>query len=69
MGGLFYGFFFGNFRLFFTDNGQFRGGVVNLPLPGIQLTPMPSHIVSVPQQSTNCLDKQIFGAGVSRRFS
>ena len=51
--------------VFSTDYRRFRGVEVNLPLPGIQLTPIPSHcLVSVPQQSENCLDEQIFGAGV-----
>ena len=60
---------FWKFSFFSTDYGRFGGGEVNLRLPGIQLTPMPSHIVSVPQKSRNCLNKQIFGAGVNLVFS
>ena len=39
---------FWKFSFFSTNYGRFRGGEVNLRLPGIQLNPMPSHIVSVP---------------------
>ena len=55
--------------IFSTDYGRFRGGEVDLPLPGILLTPMPYHIVSVPQKSKTILNEQIFRVGVSWGFS